>query len=87
MYKRKEFQELMPKGYDIQVHVHSSIGNTMPTKAVHVSVKGIELNTGLDFEEHATEVFNPTEIADTVKRLLKAKQIETAEFTDVLIYQ
>ena len=87
MYKRKDFQELMPTGYDIMVHIHPSIGSITPTKAVHVTIKGICKVTGKDFEDEATEIFHPEKIADTVTRLLKARSITAAKDTDVIIWQ
>ena len=87
MYKRKDFQELMPTGYDIMVHIYPSVGSINPTKAVHVTIKGTCKVTGKDFEDEATEIFHPEEIADTVTRLLKANNITSAEYTDVVIWQ
>ena len=87
MYKRKDFQDLMPEGYDIMVHLHTSVKCTTPTKAVHVTIKGTCKVTGEDFEDEATEVFHPEEIAETVKILLKTRSITSAEYTDVTIWQ
>ena len=87
MYKRKDFKELMPDGYDIMVHIHPSVGSITPTKAVHITIKGTCKVTGKDFEDEATEIFRPEEIADTVTRLLKARSITSAKYTDVIIWQ
>ena len=87
MYKRKDFQELMPTGYDIMVHIWPSVGSIMPTKAVHITIKGTCKVTGKYFEDEATEIFHSVEIADTVTRLLKAHSIASAEYTDVTIWQ
>ena len=87
MYKRKDFQKLMPAGYDIMVHIHPSVGSITPTKAVHITIKGTCKITGNQFEDEATEIFHPEEIADTVARLLKACNITSAEYTDVTIWQ
>ena len=87
MYKRKDFQELMPTGYDIMVHTPYLIDSITPNKAVHITIKGTCKVTGKDFEDEATEIFHPEEIADTVTRLLKANNITSAEYTDVTIWQ
>ena len=85
MYKRRDFQQLMPENYDIMVHIYNI--ETTPKKAVHISIKGTEKESNKDFELHATEVFEPHEIADTVKRLLNSANILKAEYTDVVIWQ
>lgn len=52
-----------------------------------MTIKGICKVTGKDFEDEATEIFHPEEIADTVTRLLKAHHITSAKYTDVIIWQ
>lgn len=87
MYKRKDFQELMPEGYDIQVHIYPSVASIDPTKVIYITIKGIDKDTGLDFNDYATEVYHPEEVADTVKILLKHKKVKSAMYTDVILHQ
>lgn len=75
----------MPKGYDIMVHLYNIMET--PTKAIHITIKGTNLITKQDFNLEATEIFNPEEVADTVTRLLKSKNIASAEYTDVILWQ
>ena len=84
MYKRKDFATLMPEGYDIMVHLHN-IENV--NKQVKISIKGINLKTNTDFVLETTEDFEPIKVASKVKSLLLANNIESAEYTDVTIYQ
>jgi len=85
MYKRKDFQMLMPEGFDIIVHI-SNIPTT-PTHAVHLTIKGTNTVTGLEFEDTTTEIFHPKEVADTVERLLTVNGVTTAKYTDVYLWQ
>jgi len=87
MYKRKDFQQLMPDGFDIMVHLHPSVKVKDITKAVHLTIKGTNLDTNEPFTEATTEIFNPNEVADTVTKLLAHANVKRAEYTDVTLYQ
>ena len=87
MYKRKDFQELMPEGYDIEVSIYPSVTSIDTTKVVYITIKSVDKDTGLEFSDYATEVYHPEEVADTVKILLKHKKVKSAMYTDVILHQ
>ena len=84
MHKRIDFQELMPDGYDLFVHIYNKID---PTKQVKVNIKGTNLVTEADFEYDLIEIFDPKAIATATKKILVDNNITSAEYTDVTIWQ
>ncbi len=85
MYKRKDFEESMPKDVDIMVHIRNI--KTVPKKAVQLEVSGNYIDSGKLFKEHTTEIFHPSEVLDTVIRLLTLHNIKNVELVDVHLYQ
>ena len=84
MHRRIDFQELMPDGYDLFVHIYNKID---PTKQVKVNIKGTNLVTEADFEYDLIEIFDPKTIATTTKKILVDNNITSAIYTDVTIWQ